>query len=702
MIFLFLTALCLKDKYRQIYEKKRKYEKTLKIKNKGDIIIHADENLAVLQIFLLKEATFMRKPKFLAMTLALALVAGTVLQAPVTVRAEETVAAAPSESQGDSRPSESQGDSRPSESQGDVNPAPSTEDKLMEPTDVKWDGWSVRFGIPNMEKMVENDWSIEVVVYRNEEAITHWYWSAGSFRQPDDQKEYTISVADYIMESGTYKVAVSEVMFKNWTITSSSEVVYSEEKVYTVPEERLEKVEAPIWDEDKPGLLYFSPLQRENVDKYSVILRGTLQNDGKTPMISFICSDATLGGSFMWRTEDGKIAVDCSKYIMSKGEGIYWASIQAYSSDIDSVANGYEGDKSLPLDTTKAFKEVSDVISEAMQSGNSAEEKVQIIRENTTMRNLSMAMQTDDAVLQQICDLEANFKEEKNVTIETPKVSAEAAALGVDTSKISMVGAAFNANPNSAVSLAISVPETKVPAPSGYKNDVQLDIKLNGASSSDGKLEMPITITMPAPAGVELSKLVLWHYHGDNREMVVFKDNKDGTITFTVTSFSVFLFTEEQTGGNQTGGDQSSGDQTGSNSTINNNNSTSSSSTSSTQTVTEEKKAPVAVEYVVKRGDNMAKIARRHGLTLGQLIALNPQVKNPARIYAGQVLVVGYTNGEAVSTDTANAEYYIVQRGDSLFKIAVKNKLTLLELKVLNPNLFAQKYIFAGQKVRVK
>ena len=194
-----------------------------------------------------------------------------------------------------------------------------------------------------------------------------------------------------------------------------------------------------------------------------------------------------------------------------------------------------------------------------------------------------------------------------------------------------------------------------------------------------------------------MNKLSLWHYHGDNREAVVFKNNNDGTITFTVTSFSVFLFTEEKTGDNQP-----SGGQTGSDSTANNSNSSSSSSTSSTQTVTEEKKAPVAIEYVVKRGDNMAKIARRHGLTLGQLIALNPQVKNPARIYAGQILIVGYTNGEAVATDAANAEYYIVQRGDSLFKIAVKNKLTLLELKVLNPKLFAQRYIFAGQKVRVK
>ncbi len=124
------------------------------------------------------------------------------------------------------------------------------------------------------------------------------------------------------------------------------------------------------------------------------------------------------------------------------------------------------------------------------------------------------------------------------------------------------------------------------------------------------------------------------------------------------------------------------------------------------QTVTEEKTASVPTQYVVKRGDCMAKIARKYGMSLGKLISLNPQVKNPSRIYVGQVLIVGYTNGSTTTTtgtaDTTNAEYYTVQRGDNLYKIAIKNKLTLSVLKALNSDLFAQKYIYAGQKVRLK
>ena len=648
----------------------------------------------------------MRKPKFLAMTLALALVAGTVFEAPVTVRAEETVAAVPSESQGDSRPSESQGDSRPSESQGDSRPSESQGDtsttvdfEMVDPVEVGWetapwdksDRWYLHFVIPNGDALAERNGMCWVKLYKDGEEISkmgrQYFTSGGTF----------IST---IMESGSYKFSVCVEAEVDGEVQKSNEV-FSAEQIYTAPEQRLGKVQDIAWDAEKTGVFYFTPLG-DDVDHYWV--RGYRDENGFMAH-RYGCGVGDGYGTTV-TTDDGRIAVDVSNFVREYGEGIYHVSIQAFSNNIDTLANGYESELSVALDTRAKSVTVSDKIKNAVKS-NSPTEAVKEIKNTVGMNDLATNMQINDDVRGQIKDLEAAYGKEKNVTIETPKVSTEAAALGVDTSKISMVGAAFNANPDSTVSLDISVPETKVTVPTGYKDGVQLDIKLNGASSSDGTLEMPITITMPAPAGVDLNKLVLWHYHGDNKEAVVFKSNGDGTITFTVTSFSVFLFTEEKTGDNQPSGEQPgdnqpSGGQNGSDSTANNNNSSSSSSTGSAQTVTEEKKAPVAIEYVVKRGDNMAKIARRHGLTLGQLIALNPQVKNPARIYAGQILIVGYTNGEAVSTDTANAEYYIVQRGDSLFKIAVKNKLTLLELKVLNPNLFAQKYIFVGQKVRVK
>ena len=53
--------------------------------------------------------------------------------------------------------------------------------------------------------------------------------------------------------------------------------------------------------------------------------------------------------------------------------------------------------------------------------------------------------------------------------------------------------------------------------------------------------------------------------------------------------------------------------------------------------------------YVVVSGDKMWKIAQKYNLSLDQLKALNPQIKNANLIYVGQKVIVG----QAVSTATA-------------------------------------------------
>jgi len=42
--------------------------------------------------------------------------------------------------------------------------------------------------------------------------------------------------------------------------------------------------------------------------------------------------------------------------------------------------------------------------------------------------------------------------------------------------------------------------------------------------------------------------------------------------------------------------------------------------------------------YVVQWGDTMGKIARRMGISVSSLVAVNPQISNPSFIYAGQVI----------------------------------------------------------------
>ena len=42
--------------------------------------------------------------------------------------------------------------------------------------------------------------------------------------------------------------------------------------------------------------------------------------------------------------------------------------------------------------------------------------------------------------------------------------------------------------------------------------------------------------------------------------------------------------------------------------------------------------------YIVKKGDTLSAIAVKHHTTLKNLVALNPQIKNPNLIYPGDVI----------------------------------------------------------------
>lgn len=87
--------------------------------------------------------------------------------------------------------------------------------------------------------------------------------------------------------------------------------------------------------------------------------------------------------------------------------------------------------------------------------------------------------------------------------------------------------------------------------------------------------------------------------------------------------------------------------------------------------------------YQVKSGDTLIDIARQFGTTVRSLIAVN-ELSN-SRIYARQELLIPKAETRAIKarSDTIK-ELYIVKSGDSLWKIAYRNDITINKLKKLN------------------
>ncbi len=116
--------------------------------------------------------------------------------------------------------------------------------------------------------------------------------------------------------------------------------------------------------------------------------------------------------------------------------------------------------------------------------------------------------------------------------------------------------------------------------------------------------------------------------------------------------------------------------------------------------------APVASsEYIVVKGDTLAKIAKKNGVSLKALEAANPGVV-PTKLKVNQKLVIpagGKSATEAVSPTAAGAEaggdIYTVKSGDTLTRIARKHGTTVKAIEAAN-NLTTTK-IKVGQKLKI-
>ena len=109
------------------------------------------------------------------------------------------------------------------------------------------------------------------------------------------------------------------------------------------------------------------------------------------------------------------------------------------------------------------------------------------------------------------------------------------------------------------------------------------------------------------------------------------------------------------------------------------------------------------VVYTVKRGDTLGKIAKAHGVGVNDIMAANPTIKNPNRIYVGQKINIPAKNtggGGTPPTPEPPSEH-TVKRGDTLGKIAKAFGTTVAAIMALNSSIRNPNVISIGQKIKI-
>lgn len=90
------------------------------------------------------------------------------------------------------------------------------------------------------------------------------------------------------------------------------------------------------------------------------------------------------------------------------------------------------------------------------------------------------------------------------------------------------------------------------------------------------------------------------------------------------------------------------------------------------------------IEYVVKPGDSLSKIASSYGITVERIKSVNNL--NGNTIYVGQKLLIPVydTKVEEKEDDTSTGINYVVVKGDNLYSIANKYNVSVDDIKSLN------------------
>lgn len=90
-----------------------------------------------------------------------------------------------------------------------------------------------------------------------------------------------------------------------------------------------------------------------------------------------------------------------------------------------------------------------------------------------------------------------------------------------------------------------------------------------------------------------------------------------------------------------------------------------------------------AGSYTVQKGDTLHKIATKNKMSVAQLIKING-IKDPNKLAVGQTLK---TSGSTTANESKGSATHEVAKGDTFYGIARKHGISVKQLTALNPNL---------------
>lgn len=318
---------------------------------------------------------------------------------------------------------------------------------------------------------------------------------------------------------------------------------------------------------------------------------------------------------------------------------------------------------------------------------------------------------SDGDVMTLLGELEEKVKTTSNITVASPVVTNEAGEY-LNVSQVYVLGAALNAEANSTVNLAIDVKDTPAEVASslgsvGATQAVTLDINLSVTSGSATTevhdLKAPIRIQMPIPAGLG-NNIIIFHQLSDGTVEKIYPRVYDRVITFTVKSFSNFVFAQLP----ETAEQSKEEEDTYGAAMSRLDDMIATASAGSTIEITKEMDIKSLshdqMQALVKRGDVTLKMQyvykdQEYSIVIPAGCAENNDIE-----WYGPLYLAAHYSGNAVPTATAAAtgEAYQVQKGDTLSKIAAKFGTTVNILKSLNPQIQDVNKIYTGWKLNVK